>query len=99
MSKPLKVGVKFCGNCNPQISAKKLLKEIKQEIIRADRAVEFLPWDCLDIDLLIVLSACPVDCAKRPDGDLEELNIAGETINRIPCRKEFRSKMVLKHLT
>ncbi len=64
MRKKMKIGVKYCGNCNPYIDTRKiylsLYKDLKEE-------VEFVKWDNQTYDVLLILSSCPTDCAKRPE--------------------------------
>lgn len=64
MIEKIKIGVKYCGNCNPYIDTKKLYlllyKGLKEE-------VEFVNWDMKNYDILLILSSCPADCAGRPE--------------------------------
>lgn len=83
MGTSLKVGVKFCGNCNPHLPAKEVFQEIKEKLIKKGAKVEFVPWDDQAKEILLVLSGCPVDCASRPEGDYEEVVVAGESVNRV----------------
>ena len=60
---PLKVGVKFCGHCNMHVDMIRLyqsLKERNSDILIAPYA------NIPDMDVLLVLNACPVQCATRP---------------------------------
>lgn len=98
MTRPLRVGVKYCGNCNPLIDGKNLLKEIKREASDSKLDIEFLSWHEQNFDVLLVISSCPVDCASRPEYISEELIIAGETINRHPCNEGLLSSEVVKVL-
>jgi len=84
--KKKRVGVKFCGNCNPQAETTEILQQIKAT--PAGRASEFVPWDRPDLNMLIVLSGCPVDCAARPPGQLPSIVVAGESVNLQPCAQD-----------
>lgn len=63
LKQPKKIGIKFCGNCNPQINTVQLLQELKNHY----NNVEFVKWDELEYDLLIILSSCSVGCATHPN--------------------------------
>ncbi len=79
----LTVGVKFCGNCNPQIDSMAVLNKLKS----------LLP-DCRFVshvdpkNVLLILSGCPVDCAERPSFDGPVVGVAGETLELITCPEE-----------
>lgn len=88
VAKQLTVGVKFCGNCNPGIPAQQVLAELKSEIVQQGLALSFVHWDSPAIDLLLVLSGCPVDCASRPEASFTEIIVSGEAVNRASCSRE-----------
>lgn len=85
MLAPIKVGVKFCGNCNPHIPGKSTFQEIRDKVKAYELNVEFVPWHITDLKLLLVISGCPTDCAGRPPGNLAEIVVAGETVNYKHC--------------
>jgi len=95
MKMPAKIAVKFCGNCNPQISCGEILKEIKTKAASRLPAAEFVSWDSPETDVLLVISGCPVDCAARPQGSAEEIVVAGESVNTVGCGADQISKRVL----
>ena len=80
----LKVGVKFCGNCNPHVSTGDIYRKIKDKVKNMD-GFHLVPKDTPGLDVLIVLSGCPADCAERPPGEYQEIVAAGETVNRVGC--------------
>lgn len=94
-AKQLTIGVKFCGNCNPVIPAQQILDELKARIVQQGLKVSFVSWDAPVIDILLVISGCPVDCASRPEALFTEITIAGETINRASCSPENISGKIL----
>ncbi len=87
MSLKIKYGFKFCGNCNPVITASEIYKNIKL-LAEQFKDLEVLPKDCPELDYLIVINGCPVDCAERPAGNYEEIVIAGETLDMMNCNKD-----------
>jgi hypothetical protein len=76
----MRVGVKFCGSCNPMINTGALLRDLKA---RSD-SVEFVGWADEGYDVLLILSGCEKDCATRPPftGPLVVATNAG--VNRWP---------------
>ena len=81
MEPKVRVGIKFCGNCNPYIAAGEILESIKSRLATIGE-VELVHHDKPGLDFLLVLSGCPVDCAERPSGKFIEIVAAGETVNR-----------------
>ncbi len=84
----VRVGVKFCGSCNPLILTGELFRRIKQLVIEQGLPVDFGSPEEPDLSSLLVISACPHDCAERPAGSLPEVVVGGEAVNRNPCRWE-----------
>lgn len=58
----IKVGVKFCGNCNPCVDGPAIIGAAG---IIADN-IEFVSWACAEKDLLLIFSGCTVDCVNKP---------------------------------
>ncbi|MFZ5946103.1 MAG: hypothetical protein ACOYVD_18605 [Bacillota bacterium] len=73
-----KIGVKFCGNCNPRIDSLGLIERIKA---RLKQKVFWSPANGCDIDILIIVSGCQVDCASRNIPAQFTLMIAGQTLD------------------
>ncbi len=86
---PVKVGIKFCGNCNPVIDARKLYGELEQRNRWEGKGcIELVAGDYTGVEILLVISGCLVDCATRPEGNFKEIVVAGETLNVHPCPRE-----------
>lgn len=98
MHSVLKVAVKFCGNCNPHISPKDILKGIKTDLEKRGAQIEWVPLAEADTDVLLVISGCEVDCASRPQGDYEEITVAGESVNSTYCSPDGLPTEVAKIL-
>ena len=94
----MKINLKLCGSCNPHIQTGQVYREIKKEALHAGLDLEFYPWDEPGSDLLLVISGCPVDCAERPANKIEELIVAGETLNHQPCPSGHLAKEALKRI-
>ena len=80
MQRKLKIGFKHCGNCNPHIKTSTLQNEVK-ELIKYNGHVEICSKDDPDMDFLIVLSGCPVDCAERTIGEFSEIIVPVDSVN------------------
>jgi len=84
MSNNSKVGFKLCGNCNPLLQTSRFYKALKEIIDNLDGFV-ITSKDDPNLDVLIVISGCPVDCAERPEGNYQEMVITAETLNWSAC--------------
>lgn len=88
----MKVGVKFCGNCNPQldmISLKKWLEISTPEI-------SFVRWEDEGYDVLLLLSSCPADCTTRPDFAGPMIRVTSELIDQSSFGRHELPGAVLK---
>jgi len=74
-----RVGVKYCGNCNTIIDGPGLVSDLREKMPE----VEFVGYDDPASDLLLIVSACAVDCATRPDWQGPTVVIAGETVDHV----------------
>jgi len=57
-----RIGVKFCGHCNPQVDMTAVLAQVQARAL----GWSFGRWDEDGYDVLLVLGACPAVCASRP---------------------------------
>ncbi|SHI60171.1 hypothetical protein [Desulfofundulus thermosubterraneus] len=58
----LTAGVKYCGHCNPQEDGPALVRKLQSRLPE----LKVVPWNDRTYDVLLVVSACPSDCATRP---------------------------------
>ncbi|MDD5311535.1 MAG: hypothetical protein PHO26_00670 [Dehalococcoidia bacterium] len=65
-SHKIRIALKYCGSCNPEIDLSALGAEVRRFIARRE-SFELVPHDDLDIDILIVLCGCQRACADRED--------------------------------
>jgi hypothetical protein len=77
----LRVGLKFCGNCNPLLDIHALLQALKTNLSEAS-FVSFA--DEGGYDVLLVLSSCPSDCATRPPFAGPVIEVTSASVNRWP---------------
>ena len=69
----LKVGVKYCGGCNPRFERSTFLKEVQQKY--QDIATFEPAKENVDYDRLLVISGCTSACAN-----FQHLHYQGEPI-------------------
>lgn len=72
-----RIGIKYCGNCNPVIDNTSLIAKLKETLIDW----QFVRWDEPDKDVIMILSGCPRDCATRPSVKVPTIVVAGFTVN------------------
>lgn len=90
----LRVGIKYCGNCNPQMNGPALVQVLRDNM----PDTLFLPYDDPRRDVLLVVSSCPVDCATRPQVPGPEVSVAGFSVNRVSCGEDELPGAVMRAL-
>lgn len=83
MKAVVKIGVKFCGNCNPYIDTVQLLEELKNSY----KDIKYVNWD-EEYSLLLILNSCPVGCATHPDFSGNKIILNNDSINYEPVLTE-----------
>jgi hypothetical protein len=66
---PKKIGLKYCGGCNPRYDRVAMMDRIR---VRLGRRCLFLRPDRSDLEGMVIVNGCPTECATR---DLEEQGI------------------------
>jgi len=56
----LRVGVKYCGGCNPEYDRVALVEQIKE---RLEGKVSFVPPESDGVDIILVMNGCRTACA------------------------------------
>ena len=92
--KKLRVGVKYCGNCNPHIDGPALVKKIRARMPEA----EMLPAGSPEIDALLIVSGCPVDCATRPSFQGPTVVMGGANIDYVSYDVSQLVEVIIKKL-
>ncbi len=62
----LKVGIKYCGGCNPDYDRVALFESIEK---RLKGKVEFVPPESAEIDQVLVVEGCKTACADLSSFD------------------------------
>ena len=56
-------GVKYCGHCNPHKDGPTLVRGFQAQL----PGLKVVPWeDVPEIDVLLLVSACPIACVSQP---------------------------------
>lgn len=58
----MKVGVKFCGGCNPYIDRKMVNDRVKELLPPGKYTLEYFDFD--DCKRFLVINGCSLNCAK-----------------------------------
>lgn len=90
----MKVGVKFCGNCNPYIDTPAVL----QELAAKAPDLEFVHWEQPDYEVLLILNACPVGCSSRPSFLGPQVVVAGDCVDYWPVAENELLPRILRAL-
>lgn len=90
----MRVGVKFCGNCNPSVDMPALVRELAA---RAE-GVTFVRWDDESYELLLILSACRCDCATRPPFAGPVVVATSEAVDLWPVAEDILPDAILAAL-
>lgn len=90
----MRVGVKFCGNCNPYVDMPALAGDLAAQA----EGVTFVCWEDADYDVLLVLSSCSCDCATRPPFAGPVIIATSEAVDRWPVAAEELPAAILAAL-
>ena len=83
----MRIGVKFCGNCNPRLDMPELFKSLAAEV-KAEE-LNFVRWDDSDgYEVLLVLNSCQVGCATLPEFTGTCIIVTNESVQNWPVREE-----------
>lgn len=92
METSIRIGVKFCGNCNPYVDTIGLLDKLKNYY----KEMEFVKWYEEDYRILLILNSCPVGCATHPNFSGSTIIIKSDSIDCEPVLPEdLFDKMII----
>jgi hypothetical protein len=90
----MKIGVKFCGHCNPQADMPALL----ETLAKAEPCLDFGRWELPGYEVLLVLNACSAGCATKPTFDGTVLWVTPASVNDCPIEKGELCTTILQKL-
>lgn len=74
----LNVGVKYCGHCQPRVPMSQFARDLRERLPE----VNFTRWDDFGAySVLLVLNACPVQCAQVPEVDALKVMVSSQSLN------------------
>lgn len=73
----VKVGVKYCGHCNPYSDGPAIIKATEA----LATGLEFVSWGDDEKKVLLIISGCLNDCVSKPAFDGPVVHIANNTLN------------------
>ena len=78
----MRIVVKYCGGCNPEIDRVRIVEEVKAWAAARRVPVAYATGEEAPVagDLLLVVSGCGVDCATRPPGYGDGRSLEGEFV-------------------
>jgi 4-hydroxybutyrate CoA-transferase len=59
----VKVGIKYCGGCNPRYHRALVVRRLREDF----PDVDVVRADSLDVDVVAVVCGCPVACASHAE--------------------------------
>jgi 4-hydroxybutyrate CoA-transferase len=74
----LKIGIKYCGGCNPSYERVEMIQHVQS--LLEDRFI-FSIHDQQDSDIMVLVSGCPRACANKNSNHIEvpSRSIVGES--------------------
>jgi hypothetical protein len=90
----MKVGVKFCGGCNPYVDTQAVLGSLVSQA----PDLEFVHWEEPDCEVLLILNACPVGCSSRPSFLGPQVIVASDAVNYWPVGETELLPRILRAL-
>jgi hypothetical protein len=98
-SRKIRIAIKYCGSCNPEIDLSTLGGEVRR-FIAGQNQHYLVSYDAPDIDVLVVLCGCQRTCADREEitsSAKHSIIIAGEGMKgtRVP-EKDLAATLTLE---
>lgn len=76
-----RVGIVFCGGCNPRIDRGKLASAVRDRLATLGHEVRY---NSLDVDFTIYVSGCTANCAvKYNSGHCPSVTVAAATLDAV----------------
>ena len=68
----IKIGVKYCGGCNPNYDRVELVEDLKR---RLDGKVKFVVADSEGVELVLAVEGCEIACADLSPFEVKRIFI------------------------
>jgi hypothetical protein len=99
-SKPIKVAIKYCGCCNPQVNLSKIAHYLA-DMSETNADFVLVPLAEDTIDVAVILCGCPRACGNKEDVKARakyHLLVAGESLNGKAVQEEHIPQSLLLEL-
>lgn len=81
-----RIGINFCGGCNPRIDRGKIAAQVAK--IFKERQYQIY-YNSLDVDFVIYLSGCTANCSlKYQNSNHPSVVVAAETVDAMTMEEE-----------
>lgn len=93
---PIKIALKFCGSCNPEIDLSSLARQVRKLTAGAG-SIEIAQFDSPGLELLVILCGCRRACADKDEYKSQaksHLIIAGESLDGSPQSEQQLASLI-----
>jgi len=90
MGETVRVGLKYCGGCNPEYDRGSLVKHIQESL---QSKVEFVKPERKDVELILAVEGCSTACADLSAFQGMEIRIIYNTEGAERFIKEIRKRV------
>ena len=73
-----KIGIIFCGGCNPKINRKETANKLTYKLKQKGYEVDF---NTLLVDYIVYLSGCTSGCARKTAADIPATDVSAFSVN------------------
>ncbi|MEA4925634.1 MAG: hypothetical protein VB084_10015 [Syntrophomonadaceae bacterium] len=91
----MKVGIKYCGGCNPTIDRANLTKRLREKLEPGKYTFEY--FDFHDCEVVLVINGCSVGCTKIPKSK-NTIIVSGSEMDGKQYPEEMLSDQVVRKL-
>ncbi len=91
----MKLGIKFCGGCNPYIDRKLLIKRLREILDSEQYLFKYFNFD--DCDMVLVINGCNVACSEAPPAK-KTITVSGLEVEGKACREEILASEVARKI-
>jgi len=96
----IKIALKFCGSCNPEIDLSSLATQVRA-LTSARDDTQFVPSDAPALDFLVILCGCRRACADQEMYKSQanrHLIIAGESLDGSPQSEKQLASLIAAYI-
>ena len=91
----MRLGIKYCGGCNPRIDRKLLTKRLREKLNPDTCAFEY--FDFHDCEAVLVVNGCSLACAEIPKS-ANTITVSGLEIEGKQYPEEILPSEIIRRL-